>query len=164
MRVNDDIRVKRVRLVDDTGHMVGVVPIEDARRLTVERGLDLVEVSPDADPPVCRIMDFGKFKYEQKQKSKQTRKKQHTVKIKELRMKLATDAHDVGLKVKHAREFLQNGDKVLISLSFRGREVMHKDLGIARMNQIQQELAPICKVEKPLSSEGSRLHLLLSPK
>lgn len=151
-------------MVDDTGHMVGIVPIEDARRLAIERGLDIVEVSPDADPPVCRIMDFSKFKYEQKQKSKQTKKKQHIVRIKELRMKLATDMHDVGLKVKHAREFLLGGNKVLISLSFRGREIMHKDLGIAKMNQIQQELAPICKVERPLSSEGSRLHLLLAPK
>ncbi len=143
---------------------VGVVPTEEARRVATERGLDLVEVSPDADPPVCRIMDFGKFKYEQKHKSKQTRKKARAARIKELRLKLATDVHDVELKVKHAREFLQGGDKVLMVMSFRGREIVHKDLGVARMGKIIEELAPYGKVEKPLGAEGSRLIVMFAPK
>ncbi len=164
MRVNDEIRVKRVRLIDENGQQVGVVPTEEGRRMAVEKGYDLVEVSPDADPPVCRILDFGKFKYEQKQKIKQTRKKQHVVRIKELRLKLATNVHDVDLKVKHAREFLQAGDKVLIVMSFRGREIVHRDLGQARMAKILEQLAPHCKVEKPLGAEGTRLIVLLAPK
>lgn len=132
--------------------------------MAVERGLDLVEVSPDADPPVCRILDFGKFKYELKQKSKRAKKKQRPARIKEIRLKLATDVHDVELKVKHAREFLQGGDKVLMVMSFRGREIVHKDLGLARMAKIAEQLAPYSRIERPLASEGTKLVMMFAPK
>ena len=163
-RINEQIRVKQVRLIDDVGGQVGVVSIEDARKLALERGVDLVEVAPEASPPVCKLLNFGKFKYQLKKKSHQAKRKQHKQQLKELRLRPITEEHDLLTKVKHARDFLSKGDKVLFNMVFKGREVVHRDIGFTILNRFIKELEDICKVEKGVSTEGPRLTLTLMPK
>ena len=159
---NEEIRVRQVRLIDESGGQAGIVATEDARKMATERGFDLVEVAPDASPPVCKLLDYGKFKYQVRKKSHQ--KKVHRQVIKEIRVRPITDVHDVETKVKHARAFLAHGDKVLVNMVFKGREVVHRDIGQGILNRFITELADVCKVEKGVTTEGPRLTLMLAPK
>ncbi len=149
---------------DESGGAPQIVPIEDARKLAEERGYDLVEVSPDADPPVCKVMDFGKFKYEQSKKTRESEKKHHVQKTKEIRLTPKTETHDVETKIRHAREFIANGDKVMVNMFFKGREIVHQEFGRQTMDRFIKALEDLTKVEKPPRLEGHRLSLTLMPK
>src|SRR5262245_49230327 len=157
------IRVPRVRLVDENGAMVGEVDVLVAKNMARERSLDLVEVAPEASPPVCKIIDYGKFKYEEKKKKKKSHHP-HQQELKEVRLRPRTDEHDFMTKLKHARRFLEEGDKVLFTVFFRGREQAHKEFGRAMMERISKELEDVSKVEHALSMMGPRMHLTLMPK
>lgn len=151
-------------MIDAQGEQRGVVDIDDARRLADEAALDLVEVAPDASPPVCKIMDYGKFKYLQKKKEHDQRKKSHTTQLKELRVRPKIDKHDRDFKVNQARGFLKAGHKVQFNMLFRGREMAHQEVGRDIMNLIVEELADVSKVERPPRMEGRRMTVLLSHK
>jgi len=156
------IRIRQVRLIDDGGNQVGVVDSDEARRIARERGLDLVEVSPDARPPVCKIMDYGKFKYDQKKKEHDSRKRQHKVQVKEIRLRPKIGQHDIDYKMKKAIEFLENGDKVQLNMLFRGREMAHIDVGRGKLLAFAEDLAELSKVERMPKMEGRRLTMLLT--
>ena len=143
---------------------MGVVPTPEALKAAYEAGLDLVEVAPTARPPVCRILDFGKYKYELKKKAQVSKKKQHVVQVKELRMKPKTEEHDRMVKVKQARKFIEQGDKVLLSMNFRGREMAHIDIGRNRLEEIAKHLADIAKVEKGPMMDGRRMLIMFTKK
>jgi translation initiation factor IF-3 len=160
--MNERIRVREVRLIDAEGKQVGVVPTEDARRMATESGFDLVEVAPDARPPVCKIMDYGKYKYEQKKKT--TGKKPHHSKLKELRLRPRTDDHDFGVKMKHAREWLEAGDKVQIILLYRGRELVHQNVGREVLDKFVAGLSDIAKIESQGRIDAKRVSVLLARK
>ena len=164
MRINEQIRIQTVRLIDENGEQVGVIETVEAMKRAGEAGLDLVEVSPDSDPPVCRIMDYGKFKYKQKKKTHQSRTKQHAQQIKELRLHPKTDKHDVEIKITHAREFLQKKDKVLVNMLFKGREMAHVDIAKEKMSYFASQLEDIGKIERPPIMEGRRMQMVLAPK
>ncbi|KAB2831977.1 MAG: translation initiation factor IF-3, partial [Candidatus Brocadia sp.] len=159
LRINERIRSSTVRLIDENGVQVGVISKEDAiaKARTVE--LDLVEVAPDATPPVCRIMNYGKFKYKQKKKSHQ---KQHVVQLKELRLRPKTGEHDIQTKIRQARKFLENKDRVLVSIMFKGRERAHTEVGDGILKQISDALEDIAKVEKEKISDERRMGIILS--
>jgi translation initiation factor IF-3 len=160
--MNERIRVREVRLIDAEGRQVGVVPTDDARRMAVEAGKDLVEVAPDARPPVCKIMDYGKYKYEQRKKH--TGHKVHHARLKEVRLRPKTEDHDYEVKLRHAKEFLAKGDKVQICLMFRGREIVHKDRGEALLQRFINDLQDLAKVERSGPYEGKRMTVLLTHK
>ena len=160
MRCNEQIRLSPIRLIDHEGTQKGVVPTDEALRLARDVGLDLVEVSPMERPPVCKIMDYGKHKYLQSKKEKH---KHHEQKIKEVRMRPKTDVHDREIKMKHAREFLMEGDRVLFSMRFKGREKFHRDIGHAAFREIVESLADIAKVEQPASMLGMRMTMTVVP-
>ena len=152
----------KVRLIDDEGGQMGVVTTQEAKKMAYEKGLDLVEISPTAVPPVCKIMDYGKFKYEDKKKA-ESRKKQHQASVKELRVRPNTGEHDIEVKLKKAREFLEDGDKVSITVRFRGREVVHSMIGVEILKKMAEALGDIGKVERPPRLEGKRMNMILSP-
>jgi translation initiation factor IF-3 len=152
-----------VRLIDENGAQVGVVQLRDALIMAEERGLDLVEVAPNAIPPVCRIMDYGKFRYEQTKKEREARKNQKQVELKEVRLKPKTDDHDLEVKSKQARRFLLDGDKVKFTVRFRGREIFHPDIGVQMLEQMAEELRDVAVVEQRPLMEGRALSLLLAP-
>jgi len=161
--VNEQVRISPVRVVDHEGEMLGVMPTEEAQQVAVEAGLDLVEVAPEAKPPVCRIMDYGKFKYEQK-KRRESSKSKHTH-VKEIRLRPKTGEHDIDFKVKRARTFLGQKDKVKINVIFRGRENAHHDRGREMLKDIIVLLEDIAKVEKPPSMDSGRtMSTILAPK
>jgi translation initiation factor IF-3 len=161
--VNEQIRISPIRVVDVEGNMLGVIPTEDAQKLAVEAGLDLVEVAPDARPPVCRIMDYGKFKYEQKRRRESSKSKQ--THVKEIRLRPKTGEHDIDFKIKRARDFLSHKDKVKINVIFRGRENAHHDRGREMLHEIILQLEDIAKVEKPPSMDSGRtMSTVLAPK
>ena len=160
--MNERIRVREVRLIDAEGKQVGVVPTEEARRMAAETGFDLVEVAPDARPPVCKIMDYGKYKYEQKKKT--SGRKPHHSKLKELRLRPRTGDHDYGVKLKHAREWIEKGDKVQIILLYRGRELVHQSVGRAVLEAFIKELADVAKVESQGRIDAKRVSVLLTRK
>jgi translation initiation factor IF-3 len=164
VRVNERIRVPQVRLVDQDGNMVGVRSTKEALDIAKERGFDLVEVSPNANPPVCRIMDYGRYKYEQSKKAKRAKKKQHVMHVKEVKMRPKIEPHDYGFKMNHARRFLDHGDKVKFSLLFRGREVTHPDIGLRILNRVAEELSEIATVETPPRKEGMSMTMVICPK
>ena len=163
-RINEFIRMSPVRVVDENGNMLGEMATDAARAIARERGLDLVEVAPDARPPVCKILDYGKFKYEEKKKKNKGKSKQHVQELKEVRLRPLTGDHDLTTKLKHARQFIEEGDKVLFTVFFRGREQAHKEIGREMMARIARELEDIAKVEHSLSQMGPRMHLTLMPK
>ncbi len=163
-RINDRIRVPRVKLVDENGAMLGEMGTDQARTLARERGYDLVEVAAEARPPVCKLLDYGKYKYEQKKKQHKSKAKQHIQKVKEVRMRPLTNEHDLATKIKKAREILEHGDKILITIFFRGREMAHKEIGRGKMARIKQELDDIGKVEHDLTMQGPRMQITLLPK
>jgi len=164
VRVNERIRVPQVRLVDENGKMVGIVSTRQALEMARDRGYDLVEVSPNASPPVCRIMDYGKYKYEQNKKAKRARKKQHTMHVKEIKMRPKIEAHDYAFKINHARKFLEHNDKVKFHLIFRGREVTHPDIGLRILSKVAEDLADIATVEAGPKKEGMVMTMVLCPK
>jgi translation initiation factor IF-3 len=163
-RINEQIRLSPVRVVDHEGRMLGVIPTSEALRQAIEVGLDLVEVAPNERPPVCRIMDYGKFKYEQKRKHASSAK-QHQVQLKEIRLRPKTGEHDIEFKVKQAREFLAHKDKVKLNIIFRGRENAHHDRGREILAGIIDKLQDVAKIEKPPGLEGARnMTAVLAPK
>jgi translation initiation factor IF-3 len=162
--LNDQIRLTPIRVVDQEGKMLGVIATSEAQRLAYEAGLDLVEVAPNERPPVCRIMDYGKFKYEQKKKHSNA-SKQHQVQIKEVRLRPKTGDHDIDFKVKQAREFLTHKDKVKFTVIFRGRENAHHERGREMLDEIIVQLQDVAKVEKNPSMEGGKsMTAVLTPK
>lgn len=162
-RVNESIRDYEVRLIDDTGAMRGVTPTRDAIFMAREKGLDLVEVDPNSKPPVCKIIDYGKYKYEQKKKMQETKKKQVIVQIKEVQFRPNIEKHDFDFKVKHIQRFLEEGDKVKICIVFRGREMAHKELGDILVKRIKEAVASIAVVESDVKMEGKKMFLQLAP-
>ncbi len=158
--------MKECRLIDETGKNLGVVPIEEALRLAEEKDLDLVEISPNAKPPVCKIMDYGKYKFEQQKKEKEARKKQRQKMqhIKEIKFRIKIEDHDYQTKVKHIREFIEHGDKVKVWIWFRGRENIHPEIGEKLANRIIEDVSDIAKVEKPPKKEGRNMLFTLVPK
>ena len=164
VRVNEQIRVSPIRLIDAEGKQVGVVSVQDAQRFADEADLDLVEVSPQSKPPVCRIMDYGKFKYEMSKKAQTTRKARHVVHVKEIKMRSEISIHDFNFKVKHAIEFLARGDKVKFTLVFRGRESLHKDLGYSVLERAKAEIEAHGNVERGVRDEGRNLTMIVAPK
>jgi translation initiation factor IF-3 len=155
------IRIRQVRLIDDTGAMVGIVDAEVARQMAYDKGLDLVEVSPEARPPVCKVMDYGKFPYTLKKKEHDSKRKQKQVVTKEVRLRPKIAEHDVGYKAKQARDFLLDGDKVQVTMLFRGREMSHMDVARVVLDSFVAKLTDISKVERHAKMEGRRLSLLL---
>ncbi|MGE0715505.1 MAG: translation initiation factor IF-3 [Alphaproteobacteria bacterium] len=163
-RVNNEIRVPRVRLVNERGEMVGVVSTVEALAMAEEAGLDLVEVAPNADPPVCKILDFGKFKYEEQKKKNEARKKQKVIEVKEIKLRPGIDDHDYDVKMRAMNKFIEEGDKVKVTLRFRGREMAHQDLGLQVLMRVRDQLDPIAKVEQMPRLEGRQMVMVLSPK
>ena len=153
-----------MRLISEDGEQLGVVAIEVALQKADDAGLDLMEVAPDANPPVCKIVDHGKLKYEEKKKQQQSKKKQHIVKIKEIRLRPRIDDHDLMTKLNHGRKFLQNGAKLKVTLMFRGRELSRIDLGKIVMERVLEELADVAEVEKDIPLEGRRMSMILNAK
>lgn len=160
---NEEIRAKEVRLVDEEGRMLGVYPTQEALSIASSRGYDLVLIAPHANPPVAKIVDYGKFIFEQQKKEKQQRKQQQQQQLKELRFKWRTDVHDFNFKVRHAREFLINGNKVKGTVVFRGREIMHQGIGEELLGRFVEALSDVSKVDQPIKSEGKRISVLLAP-
>lgn len=151
-------------MVDAEGEQLGVMETRQALTLAREAGMDLVEVAPNAQPPVCRILDYGKFKYEQSKKQKEAKKKSHTADVKGIRMRYGTEAHDLEYRVKDARRFLEEGNKVQVTLIFRGREMSHPEIGKAQLDKLTSALADVGIVERPPVMEGRRMTVLLAPK
>jgi len=162
--VNEDIQASSVRLVGLDGEMVGVVPLEDAKEHAVEAGMDLVEVSPNADPPVCKILDYGKFKYEAQKKANPARKKQRTIDVKEIKMRPSIDVHDYDVKMRNARRFLDEGDKVKVTIRFRGREMAHQERGMNVLNRVRGDLDELAKVEQFPHMEGRLMTMVVAPR
>jgi translation initiation factor IF-3 len=165
LRINGGIRADKIRLVDAENNQVGIVERLFAQEKAREANLDLVEVSPTSDPPVCRIMDYGKWVYEQKRKIREARKKTHHAGgLKEVRLRPETDTHDIEIKVKHAREFIEKGHKVQFTLIFRGRQMLHKDKGAEVLTRIVESLNDIAKVDRSNEMMGKRMTLVVAPK
>lgn len=161
-RVNEQIRAPEIRLIDSEGEMVGVVTVREALKKAEEVGLDLVEISPNAVPPVCKILDYGKYKYEQQKKAAEARKNQKVVEVKEIKIRPTIEEHDYQVKYKSARKFLGNGDKVKVTLRLRGREVAHKDLAMEVLHRFKNELLDISKVDMEPKMEGRQVVMVLS--
>jgi translation initiation factor IF-3 len=162
-RINQQIRISPVRVIDQEGEQVGIVPIEQALSMAEELGLDLVEVAPMARPPVCRIMDYGKFKYEEQRKAREARKKQHQIQIKEVKMRPGIEEHDFDFKTRHARRFLEEGNKVKVTMMFRGRQMAHPEIGRQVLEKVMKELADISKVEMNPTMEARSMSMVLVP-
>lgn len=163
-RINEKIHVPEVRLIDEEGNQVGIVPTREALRRAEEEGLDLVEISPTAVPPVCRIMDYGKFLFELSKKQSEARKKQKQIQVKELKFRPTTEMGDYQVKLRNLIRFLTNGDKVKITLRFRGREMAHQEIGMKILERLQQDTAEYAIVEQHAKREGRQLMMVLSPK
>ena len=164
LMINEQIRDKEIRLIDENGEQLGIVSSREAQKIADERKLDLVKIAPTAKPPVCRIMDYGKYKFDQAKKEKEARKKQKTVDVKELRLSPSIDTHDVQVKVKKANEFLKDGDKVKISIRFRGREIGHSKVGMQIMEDFAKATEEFGTVDKQPKMEGKSLVMFLAPK
>ena len=163
LRVNERIRISPVRLIDANGDQLGIVATDEARALAAERGLDVVEVAPNARPPVCRLMDYGKYKYEQARKAREQKKKQHVISVKEVKLRPKIETHDIEFKLKHARRFLEEGNKVKFTLMFRGREVTHPELGVRLLEDVKERLLDLAVVESDIRHEGRTMTMFLAP-
>ena len=163
-RINEGIDTPSIQLIDATGTNVGVVPIADALARAVEVGLDLVEISPNSEPPVCKILDFGKYKYQAQKKAAEARKKQRTVEIKEIKMRPNIDDHDYDVKMRSIRRFFEEGDKVKVTLRFRGREMAHQELGTRLLNRVKDDTTKMAKVESEPRIEGRQMVMVLTPR
>lgn len=162
-RVNDRIRSSEIRLIGADGEQVGVVTPRRGIELAEEAGLDLVEISPNAEPPVCKIMDFGKFKYEQQKRESEARKKQKTIEVKEVKFRPNTDTHDYDVKMRNVMKFLEGGDKVKVTLRFRGREMAHQDLGRDLLNRVADDVQGTGKIDNMPRVEGRQMVMMISP-
>lgn len=163
-RINDGIRSPEVRVIDEDGKQLGVMSPDQAVRVASEKALDLVEVSPTANPPVCRIMDYGKYKFMESKREHAARAKQKTIVVKEVKFRPRTDDHDFDFKVRHILRFLEEGDKVKVVVMFRGREVVHRDIGYRILDDVLARVAEKCVVEKPAGIEGRDMHAIIAPK
>ncbi|MDZ4675158.1 MAG: translation initiation factor IF-3 [Gemmatimonadota bacterium] len=164
VRVNRQIRISPVRVIADNGDQLGVLSIDEALALAEERSLDLVEVAPMARPPVVKIMDYGKYKFEEAKAARAAKKKQHVIQMKEVKYRPAIDDHDYNFKTKHAREFLQDGNKVKVTMMFRGRQMARPDLGRAVLDRVAADLADVGKIEFDAKLEGRNMIMVLAPK
>ena len=162
-RLNDRIRAQRCRLISDEGEQLGIFMIADAMRMADEQGLDLVEIAPNADPPVCKIMDYGKYKYEMEQKAKKARKNQTRVEIKEIKFRPKIDTHDYETKKKHVVRFLEAGAKVKVTIMFRGREMVHAERGLAILQRLEADITDLAFVESKPKLEGRNMFMLVAP-
>jgi len=163
-RINERIRVPQVRVITDDGEQFGVMDTRDAVRLAREKGMDLVEVAPNAEPPVCKIIDFGKFQYEAKKKANEAKKKQVVITVKEVKFRPGTDEHDYSYRMKHAREWLTGGDKVKATIWFRGREMTHRELGARILEKLEKDLLDVAEVEMRPRMEGNQMFTIFGPK
>jgi translation initiation factor IF-3 len=163
-RANREIRVPEVRLIDEHGENVGVVNTREAIMRAEDAGLDLVEISPNADPPVCKILDLGKFKYEAQKKKNEAKKKQKVIEIKEIKLRPNIDDHDYEVKMRAAKRFLEEGDKVKVTMRFRGREMAHQDLGMIVLRRVSEEMSDLAKVEQHPKLEGRQMIMVMAPK
>jgi translation initiation factor IF-3 len=158
------IRVREVRVIDDEGQQLGILPIQEAIRIAYERNLDLVEVAPNAVPPVCRLLDFGKFQYERQKKEREARKAQKVIEIKEIRLRPRTGEHDIAVKIRQTLSFLEEGAKVKVAVRFRGREITHPEIAREQLDMFAERVADAAVIEVQPSMEGRNLFMLLSPK
>ncbi len=163
-RVNEDIRVPQVRLIDQEGEMIGVMSARDAIQRAYSVGLDLLEISPNADPPVCKILDFGKFKYEQQKKKNEAKKRQKVIEIKEIKVRPNIDENDYQVKLRAMKSFIEEGDKVKVTLRFRGREMAHQDIGVKVLERIRGDMDFATKVEQMPKMENRQMVMVLTPK
>jgi translation initiation factor IF-3 len=163
VRVNRRIRAREVRVIDPEGKQLGIMPLDDALNTAMDMDLDLVEVATKSDPPVCRIMDYGKFKYEQSKKSQESRKKQTVIHLKEIKLRPKTDEHDFQFKVRHMERFLKEGNKVKVSMIFRGREIMHPDIGEKILQRVIEFTKECGVVEQAPKREGRAMNMILGP-
>ncbi|MDD3807183.1 MAG: translation initiation factor IF-3 [Candidatus Marinimicrobia bacterium] len=163
-RINQEIRAPKVRLIGENGNQIGIVNIQEALREAEKSGLDLVEVSPNASPPVCKILDYGKYKYQQQKHEKENRKKQHVIQVKEIRFRPGIDVHDIETKTKKIREFIEDGSKVKVTVMFRGREMAHKEYGQKIIDIVSEKVSDIAKMEGQPSIEGRFLTVFLVAK
>ena len=164
LRVNERIRIKEVRVISPDGTQLGVLPIEQALQTAYGLNMDLVEVAPEARPPVCRIMDYGKYRYEQSKKAREAKKKQTIIELKEIKLRPKTEEHDFQFKVRHAERFLKEGNKAKITMMFRGREVIRMDRGKALLNRFVEALKDVAVVEQQTKVEGRNMTMILAPK
>ncbi len=164
MQVNEKIRDREVRLIDANGEQLGIMSARDAQKIAYDRQLDLVKVAPQAKPPVCRIMDYGKYKYETSKKEKEARRNQKIVNIKEVRLSPTIEEHDLNVKKRNAEKFLNNGDKVKVSIRFRGRQLSHTDIGRAIMDKFASDLDELAVIERRPRLEGKNMIMIMSPK
>lgn len=163
MKVNREIRAPRVRVISSSGEQIGVIPLYEALQRAEQEGLDLVEIVPGSNPPVCKIINYGKFRYDQTKKEKESKKAQHQVKVKEVKLKPNIDQHDLETKERHAREFLQKGNKVKVTMTFRGREMAHTEIGEAVAKKFCTALEDVSTVESPPKLMGRSLNIVLAP-
>lgn len=163
-RVNEDINVPNVRLIGADGENIGVVTAREAMDLADEAGLDLVEISPNADPPVCKILDYGKYKYEAQKKKNEAKKKQKIIDVKEIKLRPNIDDHDYDVKMRNMRRFLGDGDKVKVTLRFRGREMAHQELGAVVLKRVKADIDEIAKVEQEAKMEGRQMVMVMAPR
>ncbi|MCI5072471.1 translation initiation factor IF-3 [bacterium] len=163
-RVNRMIRVPKVRVIGPDGDQLGVLDTQEALRIAQDKQLDLIEISPKARPPVCKIMDYGKFKYQQKKKNQEAKKNQSVIQVKEIKMRPSTDLHDFNFKLKHIEKFLGEGNKVKVTIRFRGREVVHSELGLTMLNKISENLEDKCTIDQSPKLEGRNMTMVLGPK
>jgi len=163
-RINENIRVKEIRVVDEDGNQLGVLQTREALKLAEEKQLDLVEIAPQAKPPVCRIMDYGKFKFEQSKREKEARKNQRIINIKEVKLRPNIDDHDFEVKAKNAIRFLKDGDKVKLTIMFRGRQIVHPDLGKKLLLRMAEQVTELANVERQPKLEGKNMIMILAPK
>jgi translation initiation factor IF-3 len=161
--VNDQIRISPVRLIDDEGGQLGIVSLDEARERADTKGLDLVEVAPDSRPPVVKIMDYGKFRYEEQRRARESKKKQHKVQVKEVKFRPGIEEHDYEFKTRHARRFLQDGNKVKLTMQFRGRQVTHAELGREVLERVTEDLKEVATVESRPNMEGRTMTMILAP-
>ncbi len=163
VRVNDQIRISPIRLIGADGEQVGIVALDEARQRAEEAELDLVEVAPEARPPVCKLMDYGKYRYEEQRKAREARKKQHTVSIKEVKYRPGIEDHDYEFKTRHVRRFLDDGDKVKVTMMFRGRQMSHPELGLEVLERVAAAVEDIGKVESQPTREGRTMSMVIVP-
>ena len=164
LRINEEIRIREVRVTGAAGEQLGIMPTIEALRMAEEQHLDLVEVAPNARPPVCRIMDFGKFRYEQQKREKEAKKKQKTISIKEVKLRPNIDEHDFNVKLKNALRFVEEGNKVKVTIMFRGRELSHPELGRVVLDRVSERMGDLVSIERGAKLEGKNMTMILSPK
>ena len=164
MQINEEIRDRELRVVAADGELIGIMSAAEALKIAEEKNLDLVKIAPQAKPPVCKIMDYGKYRFEQTKREKEARKNQRVIEIKEIRLSLNIDKHDFETKVNHARRFLESGNKVKVSIRFRGREMAHPENGLVTMSNFADACSEFSAIEKPAKLEGRSMQMFLAPK